>query len=416
MFKKKLPRGIIYHTIGQSILYFFQSIFFPIKNRKIILRFEQAFASYLNRRYCIAFPFARTATYFVLKSLNLPKGSEVILPPITIKGILDVILDLGLTPIYVDLDLNTVNFEINELSIKISSKTRVAIITPLFGLVPNITEIIALLRKHNIFIIEDFSQCLNGSFRGKKIGTFGDIGIYSASSIKTLDTLGGGLVIMDDKFLFEKVKSFQESLFPPRRRFLIKKAWINLVRNVATSQPIFTLFTFPFLQMVRVYDPNISLRQTGQRDKRRIDKLPIIWFHQYTSVQAKIGLAHLAKIDEKDTARIKNAEYIKKNCNIKHFPNTTDDSRNVYWQLIALASNAFNAQVVLAKDGIDIATSSLELISALEDYPNRSFMKNAEYIYNNGVFIPCFPHLSRMDLERIIVSLKNFYQGSNDVS
>ena len=68
--------------------------------------------------------------------------------------------------------------------------------------VPNIKEIISISKESNLFVIEDFSQCLNGKFKAQKVGTFGDVGVYSASSIKTLDTYGGGLLVCRNKKLF----------------------------------------------------------------------------------------------------------------------------------------------------------------------------------------------------------------------
>ena len=86
LFVKKIPRGVIYHKVTESIGYLLQSLFMPLDRQDEIKRFEEAFARYCERDYCVAFPFARTAIYFALKNLDLPKGSEIIMPPITITG------------------------------------------------------------------------------------------------------------------------------------------------------------------------------------------------------------------------------------------------------------------------------------------------------------------------------------------
>ena len=74
----------------------------------------------------------------------------------------------------------------------------------------------------------------------------------------------------------------------------------------------------------------------------------------------------------------------------------------MYWQLIIIVSDSQDAQKFFAKFGIDIATSSLELVSNLQNYPGYRRLLNAENIYKNGIFIPCFPKLNETDVERII--------------
>ncbi|BDD92278.1 hypothetical protein PanNE5_17180 [Pandoraea sp. NE5] len=411
LFTKKIPRGVIYHTVGQSVRYLLASIFKPLHRQERITAFERVFASYCERKYAVAFPFARTAIYSTLKSLNLPKGSEVILPPITIKGIVDVVVDLGLSPVYVDLDVDTVNFRIEQLREKITPNVKAVIITPLFGLVPDISAMVALFRDRGIFIIEDFSQCLNGRYDGKRIGTFGDVGIYSASSIKTLDTLGGGMAITDDPAIETKLRTAQAELKPARRSALVKKAWVNLIRNVGTTGAVFSLVTFPVLQVFRKRDPESALKHTGHRNQDRIATLPSLWFCRYTSLQAQIGLEQIEKVMAEDAARVANVEFLKANCSMGDFPKTTRASGNVYWQLILPVTDAFEAQSYFASQGVDSATSSLELVCALKDYPNRADLPTAGNLYRNGIFIPCFPNLSRADMERIATAVRGYYQA-----
>ena len=110
-----IPRGTINHKISDEVKNLFNSFFCNLNSNETVERFEQKFAFYNKRKFCCAFPFARTAFYYSIKSLDIPKGSEIIMSPITIKPILDVILDLGLIPIFCDLDLNTLCFSEKDL-------------------------------------------------------------------------------------------------------------------------------------------------------------------------------------------------------------------------------------------------------------------------------------------------------------
>ncbi len=413
-FTPKIPRGIIYHSIAESLEYLFLSLVKPLDQWEKVREFEKAFAAYCGRQHCVAFPFARTALYSVLEHLKLPSGTQVLMPCITIKGILDVIVDLGLEPVYVDSDPQTAGFLLEDLRGKIGPRTKVALVTHLFGLVPDMGAMLKVLKNNGVYVIEDFSQCLNGRFEDRKVGTFGEVGIYSSSSIKTLDCLGGGMAITDDPVLAGSLREKQEGLGPPDRKFLVQKAWTNLVRNLATKQPFYSMFTFPFLQVLRWRNPALALKQTGNRDQQRIAKLPGLWFRRFTSFQAQIGLKHLGAVGSGDQVRRSNVEFIKSKCGPARFPQTTTRSWNVYWQLILLVPNAMEAQSFLAGWGVDSATSSLELISALKDYSNRSELPNAERIYHNGLFIPCYPHLTTKGLERIALAVQSYFQGRVD--
>ena len=332
-----MPRGIIYHSIRQDLKMLIKAMFKPLNNVKIIGQFEDGFASYLDCRHCIAFPYARIAIYYSLKLQNFPANSELIMPPITIKAILDVVLDLGLKPIFIDIDPETLCFDLAQLKASVTPNTKAILITYLYGMVPNVESLVSLSKQNNLFILEDFSQCLNGEYKGKKVGGFGDVGIFSSSSIKTLDTYGGGLLVTNNDVLSQKLREHQNSLAPASRRDLIKKIYTNIVRNVATSRLIFHVFVFPLLRIIQYFTPDTWIKNTGDRNKNPINKLPESWFCQYTSVQATLGLELLPAINASDAIRIKNSNYIRANTSIQ-FPKGTAHTKNVFWQTIAYFS------------------------------------------------------------------------------
>ena len=116
----------------------------------------------------------------------------MILPPISIKGMLEVVVSLGLTPRFVDYSPSNSTFCPNSLKRAINEKTKACLVTPLFGGVSDLNNISKILKEEEIFSILDFSQCLNGKINGEPITNMFDVAIYSSSSLKTLDTFGGG--------------------------------------------------------------------------------------------------------------------------------------------------------------------------------------------------------------------------------
>ena len=164
----KIPRGIIVHSLQESLVGLFQSMFFKLDDDAQIESFENAFANHCNTKHCVSFGLARTSILFILKSLNLPPGSEILMPPITIKGILDVVVSLGFKPVYIDLDADTFCINLKKLNDEDNQNIKAAIITPLYGLIPNLEKISYFLRSKKIFSILDFSHSLNAAYKQKK--------------------------------------------------------------------------------------------------------------------------------------------------------------------------------------------------------------------------------------------------------
>jgi perosamine synthetase len=396
-----IARGRISHTLRQSVKYVFWSLFNGLSSKGYVSKLEHLFASYIGRKHCIAFPHARTALYFLLKEMDLPVGSKILMPALTIKFILDVVLSLGLKPVYVDYDLETYCFDLAELKKNKHSDVKVMLATPIFGVVPNMAYIKEFCIENGISLIEDFSQCLNGTFKNQKVGTFGVASVYSASSIKTLDTLGGGLLVTDDTSLYESLVKERNNLKNPNRWLLIKRSCVNLIRNIATMPFIFNLLTIYAIRIMTLLNPENALRQTGTRDKARIEVLPADWFVLYSSIQAKIGLENIGNILANDEKRIFYAKTHIKQIGVSHFAKGAEGAHNVFWQLPIKTNNAEKFHNTLRAKGVDSALSSLQLISSLTNYPGATDLPNASVIFTNRLFIPCYAYLKESDLKII---------------
>ena len=399
----KLPisRGRISHTLFEDLVWLVRSVFLKINDSQTVTRFETAFAEYVGRKHCIVFPFARTGIHAVLKNLDLPAGSVVLMPPITIKPILDVVLDLKLVPVFVDIDQSTVCFSEGALTDALKSGPRVAILTYLFGVVPDVEALCKTLRNAGVFIIEDFSQCLNGKFRGDKIGSFGDVSVYSASSVKTLDTYGGGFVFTDDDEMAKSLGNDQRKLSKPSRSRLIKKVQTDLIRNFASQPIVFAFLTFPVLRFLTWRGGSKLTKFTGDRDQQPLTRLPAEWFESYTSIQAKVGLQQIKQMEEKDLKRKSAINQINSSHNFNDRPIGADAGENVFWQYIVYADNFSEFQKQLTRRGVDCATTSLVKISGLESYPFQGVTPNADRLYSNGVYLPCYHQLTKTQILRI---------------
>ncbi|MGA0043463.1 MAG: DegT/DnrJ/EryC1/StrS family aminotransferase, partial [Ilumatobacteraceae bacterium] len=113
--KSPISRGRISHSLLSEIGWLLRAFGSTLSDGEKVVEAETAFAKYVGRERCVVFPFARTAIWATLRSLDLPKGSRILLPPLTIKPILDVVVHLGFEPIFVDLNPITACFDEEEL-------------------------------------------------------------------------------------------------------------------------------------------------------------------------------------------------------------------------------------------------------------------------------------------------------------
>lgn len=402
-----VSRGRISHSLISECGWLLRGLVGPLTAPKIIANAEFAFATYVGRRNCIVFPFARTAIWSTLKALDLPPGSRVVLPPLTIKPILDVVVHLGYEPLFVDINPDTVCFDEQKLLDVMPQKPAVAILTYLFGLVPEVSKLTQILRDHEVFIIEDFSQCLNGEFQGQRIGTFGDVSVYSASSVKTFDTFGGGFALTDNEKIAMELRRKQLQLAAPRRSDLVQSIVRNLVRNLASTRLVFVVFTFWLLRLASRRSQQSMGRFTGARSTEPLNQLPMAWFRRYTAVQAAVALRELPRVQKRDAQRVAQVESIVSQVNHVDRPSGNDGQKHVYWQFIVYVDDFVFAREHLAKSLVDCATTSLVLLTDLPKYPGQIETPTARRLYERGVYLPCYHQLRDSESHQVARALKS---------
>ncbi|MDO8601921.1 MAG: DegT/DnrJ/EryC1/StrS aminotransferase family protein [bacterium] len=157
---------------------------------------EEWFRNFFNATEAKAFASGRTALYAILKTLNLPVGSEVLLQAYTCVAVPDPVLWAGLIPVYVDCN-RTLTMESTDLEKKITDKSRVLIIQHTFGQPADMEKLMAIAEKHHIFVIEDCAHALGAISNGKKLGSFGDAAFFSFGRDKVLSSVFGGVVVFN---------------------------------------------------------------------------------------------------------------------------------------------------------------------------------------------------------------------------
>lgn len=167
-------------------------------------KFEQEFAEYNKVKYCAGVASGLDAITISLLALDLPPKSEIIAPSNTYIATILSILQSGHTPVLAEPDINTYNIDPKKIEEAITPKTRAIIVVHLYGKPCDMDPIIDICNRRNLFLIEDCAQAHGAEYKGKKVGSFGDMAAFSFYPTKNLGCLGDGGAVLTDNAGFNK--------------------------------------------------------------------------------------------------------------------------------------------------------------------------------------------------------------------
>jgi perosamine synthetase len=171
-------------------------------------RFEQTWAERLGAKSCVATSSGTSALVAALNALEVGPGDEVIVPPYTFVATINVVLLQHALPVFVDTDRETSQIDARKIAAAITKRTRAILPVHLGGAPANMDEILAVAKKHNVPVIEDACQAHLAEWRGRKVGTLGELGCFSLQASKHLNAGEGGVVVGNDEKLVEVCRSF----------------------------------------------------------------------------------------------------------------------------------------------------------------------------------------------------------------
>lgn len=167
--------------------------------------FESEFASYLNSKYCIGVNSGTDALLIALKALGIGVGDEVILPSHTAVATAAAVVASGATPVFAEVSTFSMTIDPTAVASLISNRTRAMIAVHLYGFPCELDELKLICRENGVFLIEDCAQAHGAEYKGKKVGTIGDIGCFSFYPTKNLGAIGdGGAIVTNNRELSEK--------------------------------------------------------------------------------------------------------------------------------------------------------------------------------------------------------------------
>ena len=313
-----------------------------------VKKFENSIKRFVGEKYAVATNSGSSALHLALVALGIDRGDEVIIPTYTCTALLNTIYYQGAIPVIVDVEKGGFNIDPAKVKAKINKKTEAIIVPHVLGFPAKIDEI----KKYNIPIIEDCAHAIGSFYKGKPLGSYGDISIFSFYATKVITTGHGGMVTTNNKKYFDIVA--------------------DLIHY----------------------------------DQRKEYKLR--YNYQMTEVAAAIGNAQFAKFDFLTKRRkyiaVKYIDVLKKHKFVQYFPKENDTNLNHYRFIIKFASSKIRDKFRddLAKKGIS-TIGPIETYQLLHRYLKldpRQF-PNAEELSNTTLVLPVHPGLTGKEIEKV---------------
>lgn len=182
------------------------------KERKGIFKvrqFEEEFARYCRAGHALGVTSGTAALKVALTALDVGPGDDVLVPAFTFLATYEAVMEVGAVPIMVDID-DTLNLDPQEIERKKTPYTKAVIPVHMCGSAAYIDKIMEIARRHKLLVLEDNAQGCGASFKGKKLGTFGDMSCFSFDYYKTLTTGEGGMVMTDSLDFYHRAEWYSD--------------------------------------------------------------------------------------------------------------------------------------------------------------------------------------------------------------
>lgn len=345
-----------------------------------VKQFEEDFAKFLDKKYCVMVSsgstanLIATAALFYTKNPMLKRGDEVIVPAVSWSTTYFPLQQYGLKLKFVDIDLDTLNYDLEALESAISDNTKMIMAVNLLGNPNDFDTINKLIEDKDIFILEDNCESLGAEYKGKQAGTFGVMGTFSTFFSHHMATMEGGFVTTDDEELYHILLSMRAH------------GW---TRNLPKENKVSNKSDDWFEESFRFVLPGYNAR-------------PV-------EMSGAIGIEQLKKLPSFLKQRRKNAkifvELFKDHPDFMIQKNIDSSSWFGFSLIIKPNSKLKRADVIkkLQENKIDcrpIVTGNFTRNEVMKffDYEIHKELENADYLHDNGLFVGN----SQVDLEREI--------------
>ncbi|MFH2001309.1 MAG: aminotransferase class I/II-fold pyridoxal phosphate-dependent enzyme [Planctomycetota bacterium] len=344
--------------------------------------FEDRFAEYVGAKHAIALSSCTAGLHLAFIALGIGEGDEVITSPMTFAATTNMMINVGAIPVFADIDPGTRQILPEKIEACITKKTKLIVPVHFAGSACDMDRIMAISERHGIPVLEDAAHAAGTLHKGRKIGSLGNMAIFSFHPIKNMTTGEGGMVTVDDPSLAEKIALL-------KFHGLAKDAWKRYSEGEVTQ-----------------YDVLLPGFKYNMMD-----------------IQAALGLQQLKRLDGFNEERGRQAEYY--NQHLKgmegiRLPMLPDYSVGHIWHLYTVlidtphvSRDTFMKELSSRGIGSGLHFKAVHLHHYYKERFGfeRGFCPNAEFVSDRIVSLPLFPGLSRSDQDRVIRAIGEILEG-----
>ena len=366
--------------------------------------FEEEFAQFLGSghvRTCST-EYGRMALYFILRAMELPPGSEVIVPALTFWVVPEIVRVAGLTPVFADIDPATFTLSPAAVERAITPRTRAVLPTHLYGLSCDMDPILEIAARHGLKVIEDCAHSLGATYKGRMVGTLGDASFFSFQAFKPLNTYGGGLAWTADAGLAQRVAEFADGEQWPSEKRVESILWGGKWQHTFIRPKVFTWSLFPLWYAASWV--NAKPEERLWERVRRLEPLPDQYRGRFTNVQAAIGRAGLRRLPEfieRTRRHARRLDEILGDVPAIAIPGTPPGRTHVYYQYCAYVPDSEAIVKRCIRRGVDVAPMHVDVCTRMAlfgwDGPPAPGADRAA----TAVQVPVYESLSDQEIERV---------------
>ena len=357
---------------------------------KNVLDFEKEFAEYIGVKHAISVGNGTDALVLSLKALGIGPNDEVITTPFTFFATAEAISAVGATPVFVDVDKDTFNIDVTKIEEKITNKTKAIMPVHIFGQCADMDEINEIAKKHNLYVIEDACQAIGGKYKGRNVGSLGDIACFSFFPTKNLGCAGdGGMIVTND----DNIAIIAKALRTHGSGENGQKAY-NLLNDIEEEVKCAEGSNDTIYNPLKYYNYLIGYNT-------RLD-----------AIQAAILKVKIKEIDNWNAKRREIAKLYNEALKDTDFvtPTCKDDVESVYHMYILQSENREEVLQKLKEANIATGVYYPVPLHLQKVYKNLGYkegdMPVAEYLSHRTFAIPVYPELTEEQIQYIINNLK----------
>lgn len=262
-------------------------------------QFEREIEKYLEMNYAVAVNSGTSALWIAISALGIGPGDEVIVPGYTFVASMSSVIYAKAIPVLAEID-ESLTLDPEDVKKKITPQTKAIMLVHMLGNPGYINEIKKIASENNLFIVEDSAQAFGATYKGKYVGTFGEFGVYSFNMYKTITAGDGGMVVTNDKELYERAFGLHDQGHFPLRQGVERgnRAIIGLDFRMSELSAAVLLAQLKKIEFIKK-----TLREKKKRFKEGIKDIKGISFRKLPDPDGEIGTLLTVLFPNEEIAR-----------------------------------------------------------------------------------------------------------------